>query len=340
MRTTITDVARHAGVSPSTVSHVLSGNRTISPETRARVQRSIRALNYRAHAGARSLRAGQTDVVGLVVPLQTCYYQRVLMPYVYGVTEAARAHGWNVMLLTATDGKAEIERAVYSNMVDGLVLMEVQLHDERVPLVAGLGRPAVLLGMPADPAGLAYVDFDFEAAANLCVEHLVGLGHRAIGFVGGPQSLYDSEISFALRTQTSVAARLSEHGLEFHGVAAEPNPAGVQLALRSLLDQTPELTGLIVKNEWSVDLIVDALNQLGRKVPRDTSVVVIAGQEVASQVSPALTYVRIPAEELGRAAVELLSTSSGDAPREGVLVPPELVRRGSDAPLVPAQSRS
>ena len=100
MQPTITDVAKHAGVAPSTVSYVLNGNRSISAQTRRRVETSIRALKYHPHAGARSMRAGRTDVIALVVPIHRWSFERVLMPYVYGVLESARQHGWNVMLLT------------------------------------------------------------------------------------------------------------------------------------------------------------------------------------------------------------------------------------------------
>ena len=111
------------------------------PQTRRRVETSIRALKYHPHAGARSMRAGRTDVIALVVPISRWSNERVLMPYVYGVLESAREHGWNVMLLTGADGISEIDRVVRGKMVDGLVLMEVLSHDERVPFVAE-PRPA------------------------------------------------------------------------------------------------------------------------------------------------------------------------------------------------------
>lgn len=336
MRKTIQDVAKAAGVAPSTVSYVLSGNRTISPETRARVQRSIRALNYRPHAGARAMRRGQTDVIALVVPFHSWTHERSLMRFVYSVAEAARAHGWNVMLLTAAEGKAEIERVVRSEMVDGLILMEVGLRDERVPLVAGLGRPAALLGAPEDPAGLPCVDFDFEEAAHLCVSHLVALGHRHIGFIGPPQAEYDEGVGFVLRTQRGVADKLAEHGLAFHGVPAEPNLEGAHVALRSLFAEIPNMSALVVNNEAVLDLVVEGLRQLGKKIPRNISVVAIARDEFALQVTPPLTYVGVPADELGRRAVELLASPGGQN-SGAVLLPPTLVRRGSDSAPIRAR---
>ncbi|HUC14374.1 MAG TPA: LacI family DNA-binding transcriptional regulator [Acidimicrobiales bacterium] len=336
MRKTIQDVAKAAGVAPSTVSYVLSGNRSISPETQARVQKSIRALKYRPHAGARAMRAGRTDVIALVVPFHTWTHERSLMRFVYSVADAARAHGWNVMLLTAADGKAEIERVVRSNMVDGLILMEVGLRDERVPLLAGLGQPAALLGAPEDPAGLPCVDFDFEEAAHLCVEHMVGLGHREIGFIGPPQGVYDGGVGFALRTHRGVSDKLAEHGLAFHSVAAEPNLEGAHVALRSLFGEAPKLTALVVNNEGVLDLVVEGVRQLGKKVPRDISIVAIARDEIALQVTPPLTYVGVPADDLGRRAVELLASQRGQE-SGAVLLPPTLVRRGSDSAPIRAR---
>ena len=135
--TTIAEVAKRAGVSPATVSYVLSGNRTISQGTQLRVRRAIEELDYKPHAGARSLRAGKTDMVALVVPFYDWSSEPVLMPFVYGVVQAARQHGWNVVLVTS-DGGSDVNSVVRGKMVDGVVLMEV-----RVGRRAPGGRPAI-----------------------------------------------------------------------------------------------------------------------------------------------------------------------------------------------------
>ena len=88
---------------------------------------------------------------------------------------------------------------VRSKMVDGLILMEVLAHDERVPFVAEMDRPAVLLGVPEDPSGLPYVDFDFEAAGHLAVTHLAELGHEVIGFLGPHPGIFEIGSGYALR---------------------------------------------------------------------------------------------------------------------------------------------
>jgi DNA-binding LacI/PurR family transcriptional regulator len=330
MQPTITDVAKHAGVAPSTVSYVLNGNRSISAQTRRRVETSIRALKYHPHAGARSMRAGRTDVIALVVPINRWSNERVLMPYVYGVLESARQHGWNVVLLTGADGKSEVDRVVRSKMVDGLILMEVLAHDERVPFVADLGGPAVLLGVPDDPKGLPYVDFDFEAAGRMCVDYLADLGHTEIGFFAPPQGIFDMGLGYAVRTRRGIAEALATRRLDFHADTAEPTPEGVRSTLQRLFDEAPGLTALIVHNEGALDLLLQGLDRLGRTVPGDVSVVAIARDAIAQQVAPPLTCVAVPADEMGRQAIDLLS--SWDGSPVGRLLPPTVLRGASDSP--------
>jgi DNA-binding LacI/PurR family transcriptional regulator len=330
MQVTIADVARHAGVAPSTVSYVLSGNRSISAETRRRVETSIHVLKYHPHAGARSMRAGRTDVIGLVVPIHRWSNEGVLMPYVYGVLDSARQHGWNVMLLTGSDGRLEIDRVVRSKMVDGLILMEVLANDDRVPLVADLGGPAVLLGVPDDPSGLPYVDFDFEAAGRICVKHLADLGHADIGFLGPPPGIFEMGLGYAFRTRRGVTDELARRRLDFRGFATETTLEAVQSALCRLFDEAPGLSAVIVHNEGVLDLVLQGLSRLGRRVPEDVSVVAIARDALARQVVPPLTCVPVPADEMGRQAIALLSSYDGTAIAR--LLPPTVLHGVSDAP--------
>lgn len=154
MTVTITDVARHAGVAASTVSYVLSGKRAISATTRQRVLASIRTLGYHPNAGARALASKRANVIALVLPLRAGMHLPVLMQFATTVVTTARAHEHDVLLVTADEGEAGLRRVAATALVDGLVLMDVELHDRRVPLLRELTRPSVLIGLPADPAGL------------------------------------------------------------------------------------------------------------------------------------------------------------------------------------------
>ena len=324
---TITEVASRAGVAPSTVSYVLSGNRSISEETRARVRRAIEELHYRPHAGARSLRAGKTDVVALVVPFYDWASEPVLMPYVYGVVDAAHRHGWNVMLVTGGSGGSEVADVVGSRMVDGVVLMEVRVDDERLTVIEQLAIPAVALGMPSEPGNVPFVDFDFEGAGLLCVQHLVGLGHSHIGLLASPPGTFEKKLGYANRLWRGVAGGLQEAGLAFHGLPMEPNMEGVQGALDTLFEEEPALGALVVFSEGMIDLLMQALQQRGKAVPADVSVIAVGWGELTKHVVPPLTYVNIPAVEMGRTAIEVLAEEG-----PGTLLPASVVAGGTVGP--------
>lgn len=324
MATTIRDVANHAGVALSTVSYVLTGNRPVSRETRHRVQRSIEELRFRPHAGARSVRASRTGVIGLVVPFRAGASSRVRMDFVSAVVEAANRRHLDVLLVTAVDGEAQITRVVESAMVDGLVVMDVDLHDPRIPLLAELGKPAVLIGMPDQAAGVAYVDLDFAEAGRLCARHLLELGHERIALLGCPQSFFDHELAFVHRFRSGVREVLHAGGAPEIFEAVEPWATGLEDALFALLRREPELTGLVVHNDTVVGRVVDTLKRSFREVPRDISVVAMCPDELALQQHPQLAFVGLPAADLGARAVEMLVAQDGGTPVASELLVPEL----------------
>jgi DNA-binding LacI/PurR family transcriptional regulator len=327
---TISEVARHAGVSPSTVSYVLSGNRSISEQTRARVQHSIDELNYKPHAAARSLRAGKTDVMALVVPFYEWSSWPVVMSFVYGVTDAARLQGWKVILLTGGQGVSEIDSVVRSKMVDRVIVMEVQIGDERLKLLEQVGIPTVAIGLPWEPVNVPYVDFDFDGAGRLCVEQLVGMGHRHIALLASPPEAFEKNLGYAHRLWQGVASALSEAGLPFHGLPLEPTLEGAERALDQLFEEQPSLAALIVHSEGRIDLVIHALQRRGKTVPDDVSIIVVAWHELIRHVVTSLTYVNVPAVEMGRTAVRLLAEGG-----PGALLPAQLVPGATIAPPPP-----
>lgn len=197
---TIADVARHAGVSSSTVSYVLSGKRAISEETRRRVRSSVRELGYHPNAGARALAARRSHIIALMVPLRTDVYVPVMMEIAISVTTAARQHGYDVLLITNDEGPDGVRRIAASGLADGLILMDVELDDERIPVLRAQGTQATLIGLADDARGLSCVDHDFVAAGALCADHLADLGHREIAFIGYGSGVYHRHAGYAERT--------------------------------------------------------------------------------------------------------------------------------------------
>ncbi|MEU6852042.1 LacI family DNA-binding transcriptional regulator [Actinacidiphila alni] len=336
MTVTIADVARHAGVSRSTVSYVLSGNRTISPETTRRVEQSIETLGFRPHAGARSIRTRRTGVIAMALPMVYGPHNQVQMPYVWAALTAAQESGLKVLMLTDDDGEAAIRDAVASALVDGVMLMEVQRQDPRIPLLTELKRPAVLVGSPDDPHGLPRVDFDFALAARACAEHLHDNGHTRVGYLGQAPEAFGRDVAYAVHAREAVLAALETGGRPAVWAACEPAPGGVVRALDDLLAREPDLTALIVYNERVLPLVMERLAGMGCAVPGDISVIAICPDDEAERCTPPLTSVSLPAEELARAAVRSLARRiRGEELPASTLLAPTLKPRASTGPVRP-----
>ncbi|MEV6104280.1 LacI family DNA-binding transcriptional regulator [Streptomyces sp. NPDC051940] len=326
----ITDVAQHAGVSPSTVSYALSGKRPISDETRQRIEASIRELGYRPHAGARALASSRSNVLALVIPFRAGIHVPVVMQFAVSVVTTARQHDHDVLLLTQEEGEEGLRRVADTALVDALIVMDVQLHDARLPLLRALDRPSVLIGFPAEPEGLTCIDLDFEAAGGACAAHLAELGHRCVALVGSPPEVYLRETGFAQRVAHGFTAAARERGLTSMVYPCESTRAAARAMAERLLREHPELTGLMVHNEPLVQPLIDAFRELGLRVPDDLSVVAICPDEQAEQAPVPITSVAIPSAEIGAEAVGLLMRKLDGLPVPGAtLLPPRLTRRAT-----------
>ncbi|MFB6708294.1 LacI family transcriptional regulator [Streptomyces sp. NBC_01527] len=330
---TLAEVAQHAGVSASTVSYVLSGKRSISMSTRERVERSIQQLGYHPNAGARALASSRSNIIALMVPLRTDMYVPVMMEIAIAVATTARAHGYDVLLLTGEEGPAAVRRIAGSSLADAMILMDVELHDERLPLLLETDRAAVLIGLPAETDGLTCVDLDFEATGALCVEHLAGLGHREIAVIGEAAAVYERHTGFAERTMDGVRTKAQQTGVRVLHRPCDGGYAAMERTLARIFDERPGTTGFIVQNESAVEPLLNLLRQQGRAVPEDVSVVAICPQQLASEASVRLTSVAIPAQEMGRRAVEqVVAKLGGRGTDEVELLAPELTVRASSGP--------
>jgi DNA-binding LacI/PurR family transcriptional regulator len=328
----ITDVARHAGVAPSTVSYVLSGKRSISEETRRRVEASIDALGYRPHAGARALASNRSNVLALTIPLRPGIYVPVVMQFAVSVVTAARRYDHDVLLLTQEEGEEGLRRVADSALVDALLVMDVEVNDARVPLLRSLDRPSVLIGFPADAAGLTCIDLDFAGAGQLSVDHLAALGHRSVALIGSPPQVYSRQTGFARRFEDGFVQAVADHRLQWTVHSCEPTAAAARELAAALLREHPDLTGVVVHNEPVIEALVEAFTQAGRSVPGDISVVAICPDDLAERAALPLTSIGIPAEEIGAQAVELLMRKlDGLAVPDATLLAPTITPRASTA---------
>ncbi|MEE1788667.1 LacI family DNA-binding transcriptional regulator [Streptomyces sp. SP17BM10] len=337
---TLADVARHAGVSSSTVSYALSGKRPISDGTRSRIEQAITDLGYHPNAGARALAGKRSHIIALVVPLHPEVHVPTMMEIAIAVTVAAREHGYDVLLLTNDEGPEGVRRVAATGLADGVILMDIRLDDDRIPVLRAEEIPAALIGLPDDPAGLSCVDHDFATAGALCADHLADLGHRDIAFIGYSSGVYRRHAGYAERTLNGFRARAERRGLRFLHRACEGTYESTAGTLARILADRPDTTGFVVQNEAAIGPLLTLLRATGRTVPEDTSVIAICPDALAEQHSPRLTSVTSPKKDLGQVAVEqvmarIAANAVGDDPEDQLLLmPPELVVRESTAPAL------
>ncbi|MDN3269281.1 LacI family DNA-binding transcriptional regulator [Streptomyces sp. MA15] len=329
----ITDVARRAGVSPSTVSYALSGKRPISDATRRRVQAAVRELGYRADGGGRSRPGGRAKVLALAVPMRPGIPVPAVTRFALSVVTAARARDHDVLLLTQGEGDEDIRRVTRAGLADGVIVTDVQWQDPRLPLLRSCPLPSVLIGVPAEADGLTCVDLDFRTAGELCVDHLAGLGHRAVALAGSPPEVYLRRTASARRLVEGFTAAADRHGLASTVLPCGTGRDAARAVVERLLRDLPALTGVVVHNEPLVDPLIAAFEELGMRVPGDVSLTAVCPAPVAAAARVPVTSVAVPAAELGARAVRLLVRKlSGAAVPGTTLLPPRLTERASTAP--------
>ncbi|GAA0958129.1 LacI family DNA-binding transcriptional regulator [Kribbella koreensis] len=332
---TMTDVARRAGVSVSTVSYVLTGTRPISEATREKVHAAMAELGYQPNAMARGLASRRSNIIGLLLPLTGRGLGATETAFVTGATEAAREAGYHLMLCSVgTDDADELQTLATQRLLDGFLVMEVQLEDRRVELLRELAAQFVLIGRTAEPAGLACVDIDFEQTVDDAVAHLVGLGHRIIAYVNHSEASLAGGYGPAKRTAAAFEAALERHGITGVMVPSEDTASGGRRAIGTARELCPRLTGVLVMNENAALGILAELREAALDVPWDVSVVsMVTSAAVADLASPALTAMTSPGAAVGAAATRVLlrRLADGDTSTYQELLPCVLEVRGTTA---------
>jgi DNA-binding LacI/PurR family transcriptional regulator len=330
-RPTLEDVAREAGVSRQTVSNVINAPDRVSDGTRAETEAAIERLGYRAHAIARNLRQRSSRLIGYRVPAaQRGAIHPVLDRFLHALTAAARERGNSVLLFVPEDDADEAavhEQLLNTSAVDGVVLSETTPQDPRVEFLAQRDLPFVCFGRTRLEIPHSWVDVDGAAGTHAAVEHLVGQGHRRIAYLG-----LSSGLSFAFDRRRGYA-----EGLEAAGMSVDPaldvrvddDRAAVAAVERLLRLRDPATAVVAVSDMLALAAIRGA--QAGTTPAGADGFAVVGFDDlpIAPLVSPALTSVRQPLEEVAQVLIRLLADRISGGPPEGVLLAPELVLRES-----------
>ncbi|MFF1823059.1 LacI family DNA-binding transcriptional regulator [Kribbella sp. NPDC058245] len=296
MPATIRDVARLAGVSPSTVSRALSMPEMVNEVTRARVATAVDQLRYQPNRAARGLITGRTGNVGLVVPdLANPFFASV----VKGVQ--ARARRDDVAVFVAdTDEEPAVEAGLFralSKQVDGLILCSPRSGPDDLSAIAA-DTNVVLINRRV--RGIAGITFDDEDAMRQAMAHLAALGHRRIAWVGGPEASWSNQHR-ELGLRTAAEAR----GVELIAVGnfAPTYEGGVAAADQVVATAA---TAVVTYNDLIAIGLLARLHARGISVPDDLSVLGVDDIEMSRMAIPALSTIRLPKQRAGQIAVEVL----------------------------------
>ena len=191
MASTIKDVAKLAGVSPSTVTRVLQDKSSISDATKKKVRQAMETLNYHPNVNARSLASNKTNVIGVVLPEDSdAFYQNSFFPEVIrGIAQIAADHQYSIQLCTGQDNHQRL--AILGRRVDGLIFLYGELEDPLVNFAIEQEFPAVIIGKTLSPL-ISFVDNNNEKAGLDATEYIINKGAKSIAFIGGRDQLFVS----------------------------------------------------------------------------------------------------------------------------------------------------
>jgi DNA-binding LacI/PurR family transcriptional regulator len=329
---TISDVAKAAGVSISTVSYALSGKRTITASTRERVEAAIRELDYEPHAGARMLAGATTKILALSAPIHADGHLPTHMRFVTAVVDTAHKYDYDVLLLATDDDVSGIRRVAASSLVDGVVAMSVKAQDERVAVVQRAALPAAFIGIPGDDGeGVSCVDLDFERAGRLAVSTLADAGHRTIGVVGHPPTYLERGTGFVQRFNIGLEAEAAARGVRIHVVSPTLAHSSAERAFDELLESSPDMTAVLFHcNEPVVEAVLRRIRERGLEVPADLSVFAACASYDTSHLTIPLSAIPLPLDQMCRIAVESALRQVRSVDAHGVeLISPVTEDRGS-----------
>jgi DNA-binding LacI/PurR family transcriptional regulator len=334
-RPTITDIAREAGVSKGAVSYALNDRPGVSAETRARILAIAERLGFRASAAARALAGAPAKVVGLALqrPASMLGVEPFFMALVSGLEAELSTRSYALLLQMVPEGDTAAEIEVFrqwwiEGRVDGVLLCDVRADDPRVPAVAEIGVPAVVVGPPAAAGPLASLWSDDAVSVAEAVEHLAGLGHRRIARVAGIPGLAHTAARTRAFAESCDRLRVTEATTVWTDYTGE---AGAR-ATRELLHRRPRPTAIVYDNDIMAIAGLATAQELGVAVPAELSIVAWDDSPICGLVHPPLTALTRDIVAYGaQAARLLLAVIAAEDVGSGLAEPAHLVARGSTA---------
>ncbi|PRX42722.1 LacI family transcriptional regulator [Planifilum fimeticola] len=327
---TIYDVAEEAGVSMATVSRVINGSPNVKPATRKKVLEAIRRLGYRPNAVARGLASKRTTTVGVVIPdISSAFFAELTR----GIEDIANMYHYNIILCNSDQQKQkelQLSETLLEKQVDGLLFLGGEVTDEHREIFDGAFVPVVLAATVDRKGKYPWVSIDQKQAAFDATDALIREGHREIALIGGP--LTDAINGYP--RYEGYREALEKHGLPFREdlvrIGDYRYRSGISAMESLLASQSPPTAVFVAGDEMAVAAI-HAVQDAGKSVPEDVSIIGFDNIPLASQVRPQLSTVSVPMYDIGAVAMRLLTKYMNDEPVEDheVVLPHRLEFRES-----------
>jgi len=336
----IRDVAKLAGVSTATVSHVVNNSRFVSEETKRKVLAAIERYGYTPNAHARNLASKQNHTFGVILSdLSNPFFPEL----VKSIQERAIELGYDISMANTnydSDRALASVRRMLEQRVSGVAVMTSEMDDSLTRRLAEREVAVVFLDVGKVGPYVSNIVVNYEKGIRAGVEHLLALGHRRMAYISGPLRLKSAQrrhLAFT-RMMKKYEPSLRTQPWVYEG---DFKAAGGQRAVVEMLLQKPRPTAIVAANDLMAIGALRELKKAGLRVPEDISVVGFDDILFAALTDPPLTTVALPREEIGRASVEALLDTIKDAGRMGreYKITPRLVARESTGPAPAAENK-
>jgi LacI family transcriptional regulator len=331
MSLTLEDVARISGYSRSTVSRVINGDPNVNENTRRKILEVVQQLNFQPNLAARSLAAGHTRVLGLVIPrgVGIIFTDPFFPQLIQGVSSACTALDYSVMLWLAEPDyeRRTARRILYNGLVDGVIVASQLMDDPIITSLEETSLPFILVGRHPSNTRVNYIDVDNRTASRDAVLHLLHLGRRRVATITGPRNMISG-----LDRYLGYKDALTERGLALKPeLVAEGDFSDESgyLSMQTLFEAQPD--AVFAHSDIMAVGALRALHEAGKRVPEDVAVIGFDDLPIAAQSNPPLTTVLQPTARVGILAAETLIDiiDHPETQPRRILLPTELVIRAS-----------
>jgi DNA-binding LacI/PurR family transcriptional regulator len=326
------DIAKLAGVSPSTVSRALSGQGRILEETRQRIHVIAKEHNYQPNVQAKNFRLKRTQTIAAVIPFSEDGHRQVADPFYLQMVGdiidelADRGYAFLVSRLRGSDGR-EYRRYAASNRSDGMIILAREVDDPGIKALEELGIDFVVWGAPLKDQAYVSVGYSGVKGVRQAVNHLSQQGCRRIGFIGGNADVTDTWLRLK-----GYKLGLEDAGLPFEEDLVATSyftPETGQKAMRRFLEQIPDLDSVFIASDFMAIAAMDVIHEFGLRVPQDIAVVGYDDIPFAAFCNPPLTTLRQDIYRSSKLLVEKLFQLMEGEPASSVELEEELIIRAS-----------